>query len=167
MDAHATHVCAPLSACMHAAICAATHRWCPQPALPPQCSVGFAPWDDRLLVYSEESKHVHLRRVPRENEAAAGASSGGGSGDGAEVAGDQQGAAPPAAALFEQNARDGEPACSCNRVCGVLCFSAATGIVVVCRRTVLEGVLCCSACCRPGRCAAGLPAAAPAHPAAR
>lgn len=73
--------------------------------------MGFAPWDDRLLVYSEESKNVHLRRVPRESDAAAGSSgacgsSGGGPDDGGE--GQQHGAAPPAAALFEQNAEDGE-----------------------------------------------------------
>ena len=51
---------------------------------------------------------MHLRRVPGETEAAPGTSSGGGGGgDGGEEEGDQQGAAPPAA-LFEQNARDGE-----------------------------------------------------------
>lgn len=94
---------------------------CPaEPAQPPKqnsahsaslCSVGFAPWDDHLLVYSEESKNVHLRRVPRESDAAAGSSGASGSRgsgpvDGGE--GQQQAAAPPAAALFEQNAEDGE-----------------------------------------------------------
>ena len=54
------------------------------PLLPaPCCSVGFAPWDDRLLVYAEEAKHVHLRSVP---EPAAGGGGG----------------------CLEQNARDGE-----------------------------------------------------------
>jgi hypothetical protein len=26
--------------------------------------VGFAPWDDRLLLYGEDAKQVHLRYVP-------------------------------------------------------------------------------------------------------
>ena len=42
----------------------------PMPASP--CSLGWAPWDDRLLVYAEQAKHVHLRRVPSGAEAADG-----------------------------------------------------------------------------------------------
>lgn len=75
--------------------------------LPSHRSVAFAPWDDRLLVYGEDSKRVHLRRVPHEHEAAAGGSSASGGGGGEEEG--QLGAGqPPAAALFEQNAQDGE-----------------------------------------------------------
>lgn len=51
------------------------------------CSVGFAPWDDRLLAYAEECKCLHLRRVP------AGAAGAGGE--------------PPA--CVDLNAVDGEP----------------------------------------------------------
>lgn len=47
----------------------------------PCLCIGFAPWDDRMLIYSEESKRVHIRRVP---EAGAGAARQG-------AAGSQQG----------------------------------------------------------------------------
>ncbi|KAL4424524.1 hypothetical protein ABPG77_010104 [Micractinium sp. CCAP 211/92] len=51
----------------------------------PCLSLGFAPWNDRLLVYAEESQRYHLREVPAADPAA-GPSSGG--------------------ATCEQNARD-------------------------------------------------------------
>lgn len=35
------------------------------------CSVSFAPWDDRLLMFCEESGSLHLRRVPTAAEAGA------------------------------------------------------------------------------------------------
>lgn len=55
---------------------------CFQPPLRLPRSLGFAPWNDRLLVYAEESNQIHMREVPA---AKAGCS-----------------------AVCEQNARDGE-----------------------------------------------------------
>ena len=35
-------------------------------------SVGFAPWDPHLLVYSEVAKAVRMRRVPQQQQPRAG-----------------------------------------------------------------------------------------------
>ncbi len=58
------------------------------------CSVAFAPWDDRLLVYSEHAQQVHLRRVPVPQLSAGGT--------------DKASAGQLQRACCEQNASDGE-----------------------------------------------------------